>query len=153
MKKRTNPAAIIGGILSLVTALSWGAVNLVYGDMLVESTAQMLQFMLPPFLFLVLAVFLFARRPRAGVPIVMTILLLCTLLARGAAIFSTHTLKLFILDGKLYNIRGLNRLFMGLWNPLYLLALLAFAVLGFLMVSGRGRVLWFLPPPWPPCPA
>ena len=146
MKKSPNPAAIIGGILSLVVALSWGAVNVVYGDMLVEDAAQMIQFMLPPFLFLMLAVFLFIGKPRVGVPIVMTILLLCTLLARGVAIFSTHTLKLFILDGKLYNIRGLNRLFMGLWNPLYLLALLAFVVLGFLMVSGKGRMLWFLPP-------
>lgn len=146
MKKSANPAAIIGGILSIVVALSWGAVNLAYGDMLAEDAAQMIQFMLPPFLFLVLAVFLFIGKPRAGVPIVMTILLLCTLLARGVAGFSTHTLKLFILDGKLYNIRGLNRLFMGLWNPLYLLALLAFVVLGFLMVSGRGRMLWFLPP-------
>ena len=153
MKKSPNPAAIIGGILSIVVALSWGAVNLAYGDMLAEDAAQMIQFMLPPFLFLVLAVFLFIGKPRAGVPAVIAVLLLCTLLARGIAGFSTHTLKLFILDGKLYNIGGLNRLFMGLWNPLYLLALLAFVVLGFLMVSGKGRMLWFLPPLWPPCPA
>lgn len=146
MKKSANSAAIIGGILSIVVALSWGAVNLAYGDMLAEDAAQMIQFMLPPFLFLVLAVFLFIGKPRAGVPAVIAVLLLCTLLARGIAGFSTHTLKLFILDGKLYNIGGLNRLFMGLWNPLYLLALLAFVVLGFLMVSGKGRMLWFLPP-------
>lgn len=43
-------------------------------------------------------------------------------------------------------VRGLSELFIRLWNPLYLLSLLAFAVLGFFMVSGRGRMLWFLPP-------
>ena len=68
MKKSPNPAAIIGGILSIVVALSWGAVNLAYGDMLAEDAAQMIQFMLPPFLFLVLAVFLFIGKPEPESP-------------------------------------------------------------------------------------
>lgn len=146
MKKSANPAAIIGGILSIVVALSWGAVNVVYGDMLVSDAVELIQFMLSPFLFLVLAVFLFIGKPRVGVPIVMTILLLCSLLVKNFITISTHTLYLFLFDGKLYRITKLNRLFLEFWHPVYLLALLAFVVLGFLMVSGKGRMLWFLPP-------
>lgn len=144
MKKSPNPAAIIGGILFLLSALVLLMINLSTMNMLDYSfaTDQLLRVNLIPILYVVTAIFLFIRRPKAAVPVLAAVICLYSFFL--GSVFN-HSFPSFMVTFGL-QVRGLGELFIRLWNPLYLLSLLAFAVLGFLMVSGKGRMLWFLPP-------
>jgi len=71
VKKSANPAAIIGGILFLLSALVLLMINLSTMNMLDYSfaTDQLLRVNLIPILYVVTAIFLFVRRPKAAVPV------------------------------------------------------------------------------------
>ena len=107
-----------------------------------EEMGLFLKSNLAPILYVVTAIFLFVRKPRAAASVLIAFICLCSFVQ--GELFS-HSYPAFRLLFGLH-ARGLNQLFARAWYPLYLIALLAFAVLGLLMVSGRGRMLWFLPP-------